>query len=184
MAAGAGNLDVDGVSTEASRVLEEVVRLPLGALPGLATIGRDIERGDLDVGVHDLHGEPVSAGTRLVLEDNGGGDAARNNLPRDVDYSLGGISELLESVGEEVEVVRTASRALIDNHGSNLVARRTSDANAGTASVGGIPIRVGERSAEDATGELVSCQGAHAAVEVTSIESSFTALGTCGRGAG
>jgi hypothetical protein len=56
-----------------------------------------------------LHAEPEFAGAFLVLENDGAGDATGDDVPGDRDYSLGGLGELGEGIGEEVEVIGTAA---------------------------------------------------------------------------
>lgn len=110
----ARDLHINSIRSKAARVLEEVVWLPGGSIPCLATVGRNLELGDADVRVADLHREPVLGGTLLVLELDGRGDAAGDEVPADGDYSRVGV-ELGIGVGEEVEVVAAAVGALVDN---------------------------------------------------------------------
>jgi hypothetical protein len=110
----ARNLHINSIRSKAARVLEEVVWLPGGSLPCLSTVGRDLELGDADVRVADLHREPELGGTLLVLELNGRGDATGDEVPADGDYSGVGV-ELGIGVGEKVEVVSAAAGTLIDN---------------------------------------------------------------------
>lgn len=106
----ASNLDINDIRTETSLLLKEVVRAASGSLPGRATIGGDFELGDGHVGVHDLHAEPPPAGSFLVLEDNGCGDATWYDVPGDVDDTLLHLGERTEGIHVEVEVVGTASK--------------------------------------------------------------------------
>jgi hypothetical protein len=108
------NLHINSIRSKAARVLEEVVWLPGGSFPCLAAVGRDLELGDADVRVADLHREPELGGTLLVLELDGRGDAAGDEVPADGDYSGVGV-ELGVGVGEEIEVIAAASGALVDN---------------------------------------------------------------------
>jgi hypothetical protein len=110
----AGDLDIDRVDTEASRVLEEVVVLALSLLPGAAAVGADLELGDGLVGVDDLDGEPVLRGALLVVQVQGGSDAAADELVRRLDDAIGA-ADGGEGVGEEIEVALLALGALVDD---------------------------------------------------------------------
>jgi hypothetical protein len=57
-----------------------------------------------------LHAEPELAGSLLVLEDEGCGDATWYDIPGDGDDTLGRLGKLSEGVWVEVEVVGSASR--------------------------------------------------------------------------
>lgn len=182
--ADASNLDIDAVGTEASRVLEEVVLLAGSSLPGCAAVGGDLELADADVGVHDLHAEPVLAGALLVLENDGGGDAAGDDVPGHGDLTLGGLGELGEGVGEQVKVVGAAARALVNDHSCDLVAVGSCDGHAGTAGVGAVPVAVGECGAVEVGGDSVAGEGAHAARDVAAVEGSFALLRAGSGGSG
>lgn len=56
-----------------------------------------------------MHAEPEFGGAGFVLEDDGGGDAAGDGGPVDVDYALRGLCQFGEAVGVEVEVVGAAA---------------------------------------------------------------------------
>lgn len=121
LTAGAGDANIDRLGTISSRVLEVVVLLALGFRPCLAAISGDLERGDSDVGVLDLHAEPVRAGAGLVLEHNGRGDAARHKVPGDGDDALAWVGKCAEAGRVQVQVVVAAAGALVDDHGGDLV---------------------------------------------------------------
>jgi hypothetical protein len=57
-----------------------------------------------------LHAEPELAGSLLVLEDEGCGDATWYDIPGDGDDALGRLGKLGEGVRVEVEVVGSASK--------------------------------------------------------------------------
>lgn len=114
------DLDVHAAGSESRTVLPEVVGLALGRLPGGAAVGGDLELGDGDVGVHDLHAEPVGRGAFLVLEHDGRGDTAGDNRVADGDDALGLGAELGEGVFEEVELVDGALGALVDDLGKHI----------------------------------------------------------------
>lgn len=57
-----------------------------------------------------MHAEPELAGSLLVLEDEGCGDATWYDIPGDGDDTLGRLGKLSEGVRVEVEVVGSASR--------------------------------------------------------------------------
>ena len=141
--------DVNGLCAETSSVLEVVERLPLSLTPGLATVGGDLEALNSNIGVLDLHAEPVGAGSLLVLQDKGSGDAARNNVPANIDLALRGISELSEAGLIQVELVGGAAGALVHNHGGNLVAIGSGNGDTSTAVGGGIPVGGSEGGAEE-----------------------------------
>lgn len=109
------DLDVNAASTKSGTVLEEVVWLASGSFPGLSVIGRDVEAGDGDVGVHDLHAEPVRRSAFLVLEDDRRGDATGHNGVANGDDALRLGAELGESVLEQVELRDCTLRALVHN---------------------------------------------------------------------
>lgn len=158
LAAGARNLDINSLSAIPSGVLEVVVCLALGLLPRLSTVSRHLKRGDGDVGVLDLHAEPVGAGAFLVLQHDGGGDAAGHNVPADGDHALLGLGELGEGVRVEIEVVGAAAGALVDDHGGDLVARGAGDADAGSAVAGVGPVGVRQGGAEEGRWDSVSSE--------------------------
>lgn len=95
--------------------MKVVVRLPFGGLPGRAVVGRNLELSDGDVGVHDLHAEPVLRCAFFVFEDDGRSDSARDDGPRNRDDALVWVFKCLKGVGEEVEAVCFAAGTLIDN---------------------------------------------------------------------
>ena len=115
LSVGRRNLNVNAARSETRGVLEEVVLAARRRLPCLAAIGGHGQRGDGNVGVHNLHGEPVGGGTFLVLEDNGGGDAAGNDGVADGDDASGFGAELGEGGLEEVELGGGALGALVDD---------------------------------------------------------------------
>jgi hypothetical protein len=176
----ARNLHIHGIRSEAGRVLEEVVRLPLRRLPRRATIGRYLELRDADVCVHNLHAEPELACAGLVLEHHGRGDAARHKVPANGDDALGGVRKLLEAVGVQVEVVDTAAGALIDDHSGDLCAAWAGHGYTLATGVGGVPVGVGESGAEKVGRDGVASEGAHAACGISAVEGGFATLGAGG----
>jgi hypothetical protein len=177
------NLDIHTIRAKPSRVLKEVVRLPGRRLPAAAAIRRHLKFADTNVCVHDLHAEPELACAGFVLEDNGRGDAARNEVPADGDDALGGVGELLEGVGVEVEVVVAAAGALVSDHGSDLCTGGSGDGYTLAAGFGVGPVAVGEGGAEEVGWEGVAGEGTHASGGVAAVESGLADLGACSSGA-
>lgn len=114
LSSSAGDLDINRLGAKAALLLEEVVVLADGLLPGLSAVDTDFEALDRLVGVDDLHGEPPLRGAGLVVELDGGGDAAGDELVGGVDDAVGAAYGC-ESVGEEIEVAFVALGALIDD---------------------------------------------------------------------
>lgn len=103
-----------GTSTTAD--LKEVVRLSSGTLPGSSRVGADFEFVSSAFGVDDLSREPVLRNAALHVDLQVTADfGARNIIPGDVDNAGGRGCESGKSVGEKIEVVRTASWAFVDN---------------------------------------------------------------------
>lgn len=94
----------DRVGAEPARVLEEVVLGPRCALPRAPAVRADLQALDRIVGVDDLHGEPVRAGARLVVQDQGRRDAALDKAVGDVDYARRDVANLREGVLKEIEM--------------------------------------------------------------------------------
>lgn len=84
-------------------------------MPGATAVGADLELGNGEVGVDDLHGEPVGGGTALVDQFDRGGDTTSNVFPVDADNALGDVGQLGEGALEEIEVVGVAFGTFIDN---------------------------------------------------------------------
>lgn len=114
LASGAGDSDIDRGLPEAAGVLEEVVVLALGVHPGAAAVGADLETRDGLVGVDDLDREPVGGGAALVVQVEGRGNAAGDELVRGVDDAVGATNGL-EGVGEEIEMAGVALGALVND---------------------------------------------------------------------
>ena len=111
----ARNPYINRAGPKPASILKEVVILACRPLPGGAAIRRDLELGDWDVRVDDLHGEPVLRRPLFVAEAERRGDAARDDVPRHIDDAEGRVCESGERVREEVEVVGAAAGALVDD---------------------------------------------------------------------
>jgi len=146
----ARNPHVNRVGPKPASILKEVVILARRRLPGGAAIRRDLELGDWDVRVDDLHGEPVLRRPLFVAEAERRGDAARDDVPRHVDDADGRVCESGERVREQVEVVGAAAGAFVNDHRLDRVPARPGDLDASAAIAGVIPVGVGKRGAEDA----------------------------------
>lgn len=114
LSSAAGDLDINRGGAETSRVLEEVVVLALGLLPGAAAIGGNLDALDGLVGVDDLDGEPVGGGALLVVQNKRGGDAALDELVRGLDDAVGA-ADCLKGIGEEIEVAGVTFGALVND---------------------------------------------------------------------
>lgn len=114
LSSGAGDLDINRLGAKAACLLEEVVVLADSLFPGASAVDTNFEALDGLVGIDDLHGEPPLRGTGLVVELDGGGDAAGDELVGGVDDAVGAAYGR-ESVGEEIEVAFVALGALIDD---------------------------------------------------------------------
>lgn len=156
----AGDPDVDGLGSEPRRVLEVVVSLTLSLLPRLSGVGGDLERRNSNVGVLDLHAEPVGAGAGLVLEHNGRADAAGHEVPGDGDDALVKFRELGEAGCVQVEMVGSAAGALVHDHGGDLVAGGTGDGYTGSAVSSAVPVGTREGGAKKGGGDGVAGEGA------------------------
>ena len=84
-------------------------------MPGATAVGADLELGDGQVGVDDLHGEPVGGGAALVDQFDRGGDTAGNVLPVDADNALRDVGQFREGALKEIEVVGVAFGTFVDN---------------------------------------------------------------------
>lgn len=194
LASGAGDADVNLCGAEAAGVLEEVVVLAGGCLPGAAAVGADFEALDGLVVVDDLHREPVLGGAALVVKNDGRGDAAGDELVRSVDNAVG-TANGLEGVGEEIEMTLVAFRALVDNLGSTLApslacmreeksyhggngTAGASDLNARTALGGIVPDLAREGSSKNTAGQSVSREHAVSTRKVSAVKSGRASLGT------
>jgi hypothetical protein len=177
LAAGGCNPNINGLRSKACAVLEVVVSLACRSLPRLATVGRDLERLDSDVGVDDLHAEPVRAGAGLVLQDNWAGNTAGHEVPADGNHALAGVGQLLECVGVQVKMVGAAAGALVGDHGFDAVAGWPGDGYTGAAVAGVSPVGVREGGAEEARREgVASIKGALSTGGVAAIEGGLATL--------
>jgi len=83
------------------------------------------------------------------------GDGTFDVVPAHIDNTGTGVRQSGEGVWEEVEVVRTAAGALVDDHGRDLFAVRARNGDA-AATVGAVgPVAVAQGSAVEASGEGV-----------------------------
>ena len=166
----ARNLHINRGSPKPTSIHKEVVILARRRLPGGAAIRRDLELGNWDVRVDDLHGEPVLRRPLFVAEAERRGDAARDDVPRHIDDAEGRVCKSGECVREEVEMVGAAAGALVDDllvsvfgflrvrlegrdethHRLDRVPARPGDFDASAAVAGVIPVGIGKRGAEDA----------------------------------
>ena len=111
----ARNLHINRGGPKPTSIHKEVVILARRRLPGGAAIRRDLELGNRDVRVDDLHGEPVLRRPLFVAEAERRGDAARDDVPRHLDDADGWVCESGERVREQVEVVGAAAGAFVDD---------------------------------------------------------------------
>jgi len=82
-------------------------------------------------------------------------DGAGDVIPADVDDAFARVGEGGEGVWEEVEVVRTATRALVDDHDGDFLAVGAGDGDA-AAALGGVgPVGVAQGRAVEVGGEGV-----------------------------
>lgn len=113
--------DVHSLGPKPTLVLEEVVVAAGRLLPGAAAVGADLQRSNGLIGIDNLHGEPVGGCAFLVLQSDGGIDAAGHEGPVDGNNAFRGAGKLREGGFEEVEVVGFAFGAFVDDLGSALV---------------------------------------------------------------
>ena len=96
--------------------LEKVVCLSGGAQPGASLVDADFKTGSPTLCIYDLGGEPVLRNTALHVDLQITADIrARDVVPGDIDYTGRRGRESSKCIREEIEVVRTASWALVDN---------------------------------------------------------------------
>ena len=96
-----------------------------------------------------MHAEPVRTGALLVLQYDGGGDAAGNKVPGDGNHTSAGASKLAEGILVEIKVVAFTFGTLVDDHGGDLVTGWTGDRHASTTVISVGPARAGESGAEE-----------------------------------